>query len=554
MDIVFVAINAKYIHTSPAVRLLNECVDRSFDSKYLEFAIKDKIERMLEKILSHKPLIVGFSCYIWNIHIVLELARKLKEINKDIIILLGGPEVSYDIKSFISLPYIDYIASGEGETLINPFIKAIKNKEKIDFKSIASKEKFDVTPNVVKDLKDIPSIIHTYTKDDFENRIIYYECSRGCPFACEYCLSSLESGVRVIPLEQIYSDLTYLIENKAKTIKFLDRTFNFNKVRFLELIKFLEKVGQGHTFQFEITLDLFDEELLDYFENKVTPDMFRFEIGIQSIHDKVNQAVSRKQDTEKLLKSVERLINGKRVTLHLDLIVGLPYETYDMAVSSFETVFKVFPHELQLGFLKLLRGTSIRENASKHGYVYKSEPPYELISNDYMSEEEVEKFILAEEALEVYFNKNRAREIFIYLIENDKIDSSFELFYNLGIKLSETKISDAYDYYKILIDVIKKMGYFDKRVSDLFLYCYLTKYPIRPKLRSNIRLERSVVREHLGKYNKEIKPNTYIFMVNYQDGYLVLCYLTNKILYYYLEVNGDEFKHELIKVKLIKGV
>lgn len=544
------AINAKYIHTSPAVRLLDEAVDESYSSSFVEFAIKDEPMRMVDTILSYKPLIVGFSCYIWNITIVLEIARILKEENSNIIILLGGPEVSYDTESFINLPYIDYIASGEGETIINPFIIAVKSNIKVDLPSIASKDNTNVKTNIVKDLNDVPSIIHTYTQNDLNNKIIYFETSRGCPFNCEYCISSLELGVRSFPFVKIEKELEYLISNSAKTIKFLDRTFNFDKKRFMHLVKYLESVGKDHTFQFEITLDLFDEELISYFENEVTPNMFRFEIGIQSIHDDVNLAVSRKQNIDKLFDYIRRLLKGRRVTLHLDLIVGLPYETYEMAIESFEKVFMLFPQELQLGFLKMLRGTSLRKNALAHGYTFDDYPPYEIVSNKYMSVEQVENFRLVEEALDIYYNKERAVSILEYLIKN-KMDSSFELFLNLGTRLRETKITDAYDYYQILIDVIKKMKYFDKTVSDLFIYTYLYKYPIRPKIRQNIKMESSTIREYLSMHNDQIKSSTHIMTVNYQDGYLVLCYLKKKVYYYYLVIKDDSFIHELLSVKQI---
>jgi radical SAM superfamily enzyme YgiQ (UPF0313 family) len=550
MDILFVAINAKFIHTSPAVRILNKVASQKFTSTFIESGIKDKTDHIVSQILEYQPKIVGFSCYIWNIKQVLLIAELLKKQCPEIVILLGGPEVSYDCSHFINYPQVDYIISNEAEEVLNPFIDAVLNHcDFSNFEGVATKSKLNTRSYCVNNLNNVPSIIDTYEEDDLKNRIIYYETSRGCPFNCSYCLSSVQKGVRVFPLSKIISEVDELINKGATNIKFLDRTFNFNPKRFLELVKFLERYKGKLTFQFEITLELFTEELMDYFTNKVTPSLFRFEIGIQSIYDSVNKEIDRHQNKEKLFAYIKRLINGKRVILHLDLIAGLPLETYLMFQETLNQTIRLLPHELQLGFLKMLRGTKIRNDASKYHYVYEEEPPYEVIENMYISKEELTKIHLVEQSLDIYYNSNRASELIKYLLINNLITSPFIFFLELGERLKNKKIYDAYDYYVILIDYLNKIAIDDDKIKDIIVYSYLTNYPIRPKHLYKSTYDYDEIYLYLKSIHKELQKSHKLFINKYQDGYIVLHYLDNKINFYYLVKENNKFvKCELLYV------
>ena len=269
MKVCFLAVNAKYIHTNPAVRILTKISKQKYNTEFKEFTIKDKVDSIANSVLNYDA--VGLSCYIWNIDMMIKISKKIKELNPNIIVFAGGPEVGYDTPSFVD--NFDYILAGEGEEIIIPFLDYIFKKSGVIPEGIANKDKRHATPQYVKDLSIIPSTLDMYNDDDKRNRIIYVETSRGCPFNCSYCLSSLEKGVRFFPKEYVKEVFDFIKNNELKCVKFLDRTFNVQPKRFIEICKFLEETN--NTYQFEIEPSLINDEVIEYLTNEVTPNKFR---------------------------------------------------------------------------------------------------------------------------------------------------------------------------------------------------------------------------------------------------------------------------------------
>ncbi|MFW5893353.1 MAG: B12-binding domain-containing radical SAM protein, partial [Bacillota bacterium] len=366
----FVAINAKFIHTNNAVRLLK--ANSSYASEFIEFTIKDDLDAIARTLIERNPLFIGISTYIWNVETVKSLVRTLKS-NSDIPIILGGPEVSYDAKTFLESLPIDLVVKGEGEHIIDDVTAHYQDGASLEgVNNIAYRtSKGTVVDKPIVEIKDLSTLRspHRFEQDipDLENRIQYVESSRGCPFNCSYCLSSLEKKVRFFPLEQVLTDLEHLLENGAKTIKFLDRTFNANKDAQAIIDFLIEHRTAGSVFQFEITGEIMDEALIDHIHAHAPKHLFRFEIGIQSTHDQTNKLVRRFQDNAKLFHLIRKIREADIIDMHLDLIAGLPEESLDRFKKTFNDVFALGSRELQLGFLKFLRGTKIREEKDRFG-------------------------------------------------------------------------------------------------------------------------------------------------------------------------------------------
>ena len=513
MKICFVAINAKYIHTAPSVRILDKIVRKKYDSCFFEFTIKDNIDNIINNIKNYD--IVALSCYIWNIEMMIELSHKIKELYPDKIILAGGPEVGYDTKSFIN--DFDYILSGEGEEIIIPFIDAIIKKTEIP-EGIAYIERPIVKPVYVKDLNNVPSIIDTYTEDDRKNRIIYLETTRGCPFNCSYCLSSLEKGVRYFSEQYVDEVFDYIINNDFKCVKFLDRTFNVNPKRFLKICKILEKTN--NTYQFEIEAELFSDEIMNYFMNEVTPNKFRLEIGVQSLMDEAIKAVNRKQDNKRIVEIINNINQAGRVVIHVDLIAGLPYETLDNFKQTFNKTFLLLCDELQLGFLKLLRGTQIRNEAEIHNYKFTKCAPYEVKSNCYITENELNIIHDCENALEWLWNHKRAYNLMKHLIKDNVINNYFDFF--VGFNKYYDKTKQLYENYALLCEYLYDINLIKQYYIDDLKLDYLTHLKIKPKPFWNID-------NNLDYYKKQLGyENTNYFITPYYDKHIVIKYEKGK--------------------------
>ncbi len=423
MKVLLVSLNAKYIHTNLAIRYLEKfCMNMDgVHVKIKEFTINEHLDGILRRIHKERADVLCFSCYIWNIEYIIKIIQMLKRVNQDYKVILGGPEISFYGKDWMKrVPEIDYIVKGEGEItlkeLLGSLMRGLKNPSSI--LGILYREADQIIENPNRGLiEDLDTIPFPYSGDlsQFKNKIIYYESSRGCPFHCQYCLSSTIDGVRFFTLDRVKKELRYFINAGVKQVKFVDRTFNCNRERSMELLAFLIEEGGNTNFHFEVAADLIDEEMLALFK-RAPVGLFQLEIGIQSTKEGTLKAIRRKNNFNRIKRVVNSIKSFKNIHQHLDLIAGLPYEGYQDFKSSFNDVYRLKPDMLQLGFLKLLKGSGIEINKDKYGYQYTPFPPYEVLSNRYMSYDDIVKLKYIEELLEKYGNSHVFDHTVDYLI------------------------------------------------------------------------------------------------------------------------------------------
>ncbi len=482
MKVLLTTLNAKYIHTNLAIRLLYSLNREWPGLEWREFTINQDRDEIARHCAEFE--VIAFSCYIWNITQTLEVARKIKAINPSAKILLGGPEVSYEWQDVIVVPEVDFIIIGEGETPFREFLYAwpeIGHLANLVSKSESGEVRYFANP-VTFELEnyrhirpwqyDLPS--------DLRSKVLYVETSRGCPYKCEFCLASLDNKVRYLPDEHIKQTLLYLMEN-GRVIKFLDRTFNMKRDFTIDIFTFiLANYRPGNVFQFEITADILHPDIIRFIQEKVPKGLFRFEIGIQTVNQKANLEVSRKQNFDKT-KGIIKILEDK-VEMHLDLIVGLPLERWDDIKFSFEEVFKLFAPELQMGFLKFLKGTPVRDKYEQHGFVFDPLPPYQIIESNYLSQLELARLEIVEHALEIFWNKPRAPRTLRYVTQQYSI---FDFMLGLGECFGER--CDYHQY--MLMDVYERILFYVQThfPDDLILpelievdYCLYQKERPRP--------------------------------------------------------------------------
>ena len=492
MRIIGTTLNAKYIHTNLALRYLKAYAAPEYNVEIVEYTIKDPVMNIVTDLYNHKPDIIGFSCYIWNMEEIKKVITILKKINPNIYIVLGGPEVTYDPFFWLrDIPGADFIVIGEGEATFKNLIAEIegnRNFHNVQGIAFLEGEKPILTPAAPKvDLKSIPSPFRF--EEDIPNlskRITYIETSRGCPFSCQFCLSSIETGVRFFNREAIKEDLRFLMKNGAKTIKFMDRTFNISRSYALDIFEFLIKEHEpGCVFQFEITADIMKPEVIEYLNKEAPPGLFRFEIGVQSTNDYTNELVKRKQNFDKLKRTVTMIKDGGKVDQHLDLIAGLPEENYNSFRKTFDDVFEMRPEELQLGFLKMLRGTGLRTQAKQWDYQYMDQAPYEIVSNNVMPFSDIIKIKQVEDVLEKYWNDHRMDHGMEYIV-GTVYGSPFDFFQEFGSYWEKKKWSrighQPEDLFKRLVEFIKVTHpeSLDTLVS-LLKVDYLSKLSFKPR-------------------------------------------------------------------------
>ncbi|SMB79753.1 Radical SAM superfamily enzyme YgiQ, UPF0313 family [Desulfonispora thiosulfatigenes DSM 11270] len=425
MKILLTTLNTKYVHSSLALRYLEKyCKDYFSNIAIREYTINQGSDYILGEIYKGNYNVVCFSCYIWNITSILDLVADLKRVNPKLLIILGGPEVSFDpIELMEQHQAIDYVVIGEGEVTFLELLHYLQtgqgDRASIHGLSYREDNQVKVTKprSLITDLGQVP---FPYDEDltELDNKIVYYESSRGCPYNCSYCLSSTSHGVRFFPLERVKKDLKFFLEAKVDQVKFVDRTFNVIKSHSLEIMRFIHNNDNGHTnFHFEVTADLLDEETLNFLAN-VRIGLFQFEIGVQSTNPDTLKSINRTVNWEKLKYVVERLSRNKNIHLHLDLIAGLPYEDFTSFKNSFNDVYSLEPGKLQLGFLKLLKGTSLRNDSEVYGYQHKMLPPYEVLANNYLDFHEILRLKAIEEMLELYYNSNDFTYSIRYILSN----------------------------------------------------------------------------------------------------------------------------------------
>lgn len=444
-----VAINSKYIHSNLAVYCLKAATAYS-DKVYIrEFTINNQLEDILKNIYLEKPDVIGISCYIWNINCVKELLPELNKLLPGVKIWLGGPEVSYNTEEYAGrYENVAGVIKGEGEAVFKELMDCYMEGREKDIPSIpgittVSDGKIIDNPcTLVYDMSDsvMPYYAAGYKEDDYKNKIIYYESSRGCPFSCSYCLSSVDKHLRFRNTELVLTDLKVFLDNKVALVKFVDRTFNCNREHSRKILRFIRDNDNGITsFHFEIAADILEDEDIRIM-NSLRPGLIQLEIGVQSTNQDTIKAIHRVMNLDKLRNNVTAIRKCRNIHMHLDLIAGLPYEDINSFRKSFNDIYNMKPDNLQLGFLKLLHGSLMREEKDKYGIVARDIPPYEVLYTKYLSYDDILKLKQVEKVLDMYYNSNMFVLSVRYL--SGSFDDSFAM-YELLSECFERRYSDG---------------------------------------------------------------------------------------------------------------
>jgi radical SAM superfamily enzyme YgiQ (UPF0313 family) len=436
MKILLTTLNAKYVHTSLALWYLYQYCREEYPGLVLkEFNINQELAWVCGEIFRERPAVVAFSCNIWNLDAVLKICRRLRQVAPEIRFILGGPEVSADSKQIMSAnPAVDWIVVGEGEITFKEYLEQL-GQVKPNWHRVAGLVYRDGEMIVVNprrpQITNLGSIPFPYPEDltPFRKKLVYYETSRGCPFQCQYCLSANEQGVRFFPPETVKRDFLRFIAAQVIQVKLVDRTFNCNREWAKTLWRFLLEHPGVTNFHFEIVGDLLDEESLAIL-SQAPAGLFQFEIGVQSTNPETLRLVKRRTDWTRLQERVRQLIRTTRVFVHLDLIAGLPGEDYRSFARTFNETMALEPHRLQLGFLKMLRGSGLRAQAEVFGYQFMQEAPYEVLANPWLSYAELLQLKDIEHVLERFYNSGRFRGALRYL--QSRFETPFALFSALG--------------------------------------------------------------------------------------------------------------------------
>ena len=491
MKILLAACNAKYIHSNPAVYDL-----RAFASEYKEhillgeYTINQTKDEILKEIYRSGAEVVCFSCYIWNISFVRELIFDLKKILPGTAFWVGGPEVSFDAENFLKeMPQVTGVMVGEGEeTFLELARYYIEKKGTLaDIRGIAFRENGEIFHNGWREVMDLSRVPFAYEQtEDFANRIIYYESSRGCPFSCSYCLSSIDKKLRFRNLELVKKELQFFLDKKVPQVKFVDRTFNCKHDHAMEIWKYILEHDNGVTnFHFEISADLLREEELELM-SRMRPGLIQLEIGVQSTNPDTIRAIHRNMDLKKLEASVARVKSFGNIHQHLDLIAGLPCEDYESFRRSFEQVYRMKPDQLQLGFLKVLKGSSMYHEAQKYEILYKEKEPYEVLSTAWLSYENILKLKMVESMVEVYYNSGQFRKTLSWI--ETFYQEMFSFYESLGAYYEEKGYEEISHSrlrrYEILLEFLKERTQLpvntasQHMVYDLYLREKLKKRPV----------------------------------------------------------------------------
>lgn len=528
MKVLIVAINAKYIHSNLAAYSLRAYAMKNLPKELheevqieiAEYTINQYPEQILEDIYRRKPDMTAVSCYIWNIGYVEAIVPELHKVLPEADIWLGGPEVSYDAQKVLErLPAVRGVMLGEGELTFTQLICAyvqtteessehmaytlnkIRGITYTGFMTQLSQRKLQEEMGerskltVLPDLLDMDDLVFPYTEFD-ENRIMYYESSRGCPFNCAYCLSSIDKSVRLKSIELVQKELDIFLQHKVKQVKFVDRTFNCNHRHAMEIWKYIKENDNSVTnFHFEIAADLITEEEIQLLKS-MRPGLMQLEIGVQSVHDATIEEINRKTDFDKIKKVVGELQTAHNIHIHLDLIAGLPKEDYDTFVISFNQVYALKPEQLQLGFLKVLKGSPMADRAEEYQIQYLSRAPYEVLSTKWIAYEEILRLKAVEEMLELYYNSNQ----FVHTIG-----------------LLEQKFEDGFSLYKSLADFYETSGYRIQQPSRLKRYEILFEFAEKYDSERLDLYRESLALDLYLRENVKNRPNFLLPMDEYRD-------------------------------------
>lgn len=516
MKILLAAVNAKYIHSNPAVYSLRAYAGTEYEKniEIAEYTINHRSEDILSDIYRRQPEVIAFSCYIWNWRMVMELVGELRKILPGVPIWLGGPEVSFDGEQTLrDLPAVTGIMIGEGEQTFLELLKfyldyfterdllassmepdsvsagkqaqyrpaEANGRDRLDGRDgldgrdildgrdgleaesglgaidgIVFRDGNRIVTTGERKLTDMGRLPFLYEElESFHNRIIYYESARGCPFKCSYCLSSIDKKVRLRDMDTVKRELQFFLDNKVAQVKFIDRTFNCNHEHTMEIWNYIKEHDNGVTnFHFEIAADIMREDEVTLL-SQMRPGLVQLEIGVQSANEDTLREINRYTDMDKLKEIVRRIRQGHNVHVHLDLIAGLPYEDYDSFGKSFQIVYAMRPEQLQLGFLKVLKGSPMHEKADSYGINYTSLPPYEVLYSKWMSFEEICRLKRIEEMVELYYNSNQ---------------------FTYTLKVLEKVFESPFEMFEKLADYYEEKGYFVNSPSRVYRYEVLLEF------------------------------------------------------------------------------
>ena len=482
MKVLLAAINAKYIHSNLGIYSLKTYGEKMLkewglaeqaEISLAEYTINHQMEQILQDIYKRKPDVIGFSCYIWNISYVKMILADIKKVLPDVKIWAGGPEVSYHGEAFLKEePAVDLVMMGEGEITFAHFLKALLEGE--DLKQVpglmvrnADGTFTDTGFRQVMDMSQIPFPYAFMDMKELEHRIIYYESSRGCPFSCAYCLSSIDKKLRFRSLDLVLPELEWFLQAKVPQVKFVDRTFNCKKSHAMAIWQYIRDHDNGVTnFHFEIAADLLDKDELDLLST-MRPGLVQLEIGVQSTNEKTLEAIRRKTDIEEIREITETINSWHNIHQHLDLIAGLPWEDLESFKKSFNDVYEMEPEQLQLGFLKVLKGSYMEELIPTCDLLYSAAPPYEVLCTKWLSYGDVLELKDIEEMTEVHYN---SRQFTCTLKELEKeFDTPYEMFsfmagyYNKNhlFGISHSRIARYEILWKIIQERLEKNGKYE---------------------------------------------------------------------------------------------
>lgn len=552
MKILLTAINAKYIHSNLAVYSLQAyAAAHGHKIERAEYTINNQLEDILEKIYCQKPDILLFSCYIWNVEYVKELVSEFHKLRPEVPIWVGGPEVSFETERFLKEnPAITGIMMGEGERTLTELCEYFEQCEQ-DAQSLSQNrdearnetagagmeyekksgaftelneemlKKIDgisyrrsdgtVAIQPLRSLLPMDELPFCYVNlKDFEHRIIYYESSRGCPFNCSYCLSSVDKKLRFRSLPLVYKELQFFIDAKVPQVKFVDRTFNCQHEHAMGIWKYIKEHDNGITnFHFEISADLLREDELELISD-MRPGLIQLEIGVQSTNGDTIREIHRTMRLEEVYRAVNRVKAGKNIHQHLDLIAGLPFEDYQRFQQSFNDIYALHPQQLQLGFLKVLKGSYMYEHAQEYGLVYRSRPPYEVMASKWVSYDEMLEIRLVEEMLELHYNSG---QFLTYLAVLEwKYDSTFQMFLDMGhfyrehgyLDCSHSRVrrTEIVQEFAEIVDPERRDIYREALIFDLYK---IEKSKSRPFWAKNVQQDKRQTGKYLREHGMEKK-------------------------------------------------
>lgn len=502
MKALLIAINAKYIHSNLAVYSLKASAGAYREQvEILEATINQSREEILREIYRRKPDIAAFSCYIWNVQYVKELLHETALVLPDTQLFVGGPEVSYCGEAFLrENPAVKGVLIGEGESTFRELLEHDREGRLLEsIKGLVYRETDTNTirNNGFREFEDLDQLPFMYQDlDGFEHRIIYYESSRGCPFSCSYCLSSIEKKVRFRDLKLVKEELQFFLDRKVPQIKFVDRTFNCNHKRTMELLQFLKEHDNGVTnFHFEISAELLKEDEIALL-NTFRPGLVQLEIGVQSANPETLRSIHRHGDVSLIRKNVEEVAKAHNIHQHLDLIAGLPYEGLQSFRQSFNEVYGMKPQQLQLGFLKVLKGSEMEKRAEEFGIVYRKTPPYEVLFTGWLSYGELLELKKIEEMVEVYYNSSQFRRTV------ERLEECFE---------------DAYGLYESLGNYYEEKGLFGRSHSRMGRLNILRDFALTVDKEHQKEYEQTLILDLYAREKSKTRPSWALDLGRYKD-------------------------------------